>query len=366
MKLMRILALLLLLLGFGASAQTLPNDLYVYRADGMLIKLDQHVHVNDKHYYLYNEPGWSNRYNKKQNMWAVATILGKNGAKAITQTDRSAFMRDRSGNGYTVRLPSEGELRAIFSSNGRPPTQWETDALDGCCEYWSATVNWNDHSTVTMWNNNTQARWDTDERVVALEVTPSAAVLPEPPPAKVLLLHGLFGAGDSIMGSSYFPDLPGWIKEKTGQAPVIPNLRDGTLESQYGIAEAYMRDDCVNGCRWHIVGHSRGGLVARMVLARHPDWVASITTVASPHRGCALCDFTADNKWMKDFIALFTSTGAPDQIIEMSQANMAKFNQKYPIGVSDGVDWCEKFQYPPTDYFHSKLGMVCTKQPLAC
>ncbi len=357
MKMLRCLAWLALMfcLTTQAQAQTPPDPLYVHRADGVLIKLKQRVQYNGKFYYLYNEPSGGNPFNKKQSMDNLAVILGKANAKAISQADRSAYMKDTAGQGYSVKLPTQEELQAIFWNWGKAPPAWDTDALSGCCEFWSSTWKWNDHTTVTMWNGAAQGRWDTDERVVALEVKPMTPTQyeAEAKPARVLLLHGLFGDGDFIMGSSYFPDLPGWIREQTGQLPLIPKMRDWDIEGQAEVAEATIKYVCPKGCRWHVVGHSRGGLVARVLMQKHPEWIASITTVATPNRGCPLCDYTQDNPAMKQFISLFTSTGAPKQIMEMSQARMEEFNKKYPVGVPDGVKKCTYFQSVPTDYFHS-------------
>ncbi len=349
--------LVLLLLALGGAA--MANDMYLYRADGMLIKLTTPVTVSGKTYYLYNEQGRDTVLSKPQNMWNMAVVLGKSSAKTLTQFDRSFFMKDSAGNGYSVKLPTESELQAIFSYFRGPPPQWYSNRLEGCCEFWSATRNWNDHSTVNMYNNKVESRWDTDFRVVALEVKPSTYgdYVAETAKPRVLLLHGLFGAGDSIMGSAYFPDLTGWIQEMTGQAPVVPNLGDFDLDYQYQKAVARMKSECPSGCRWHIVGHSRGGLVARMIMEKNPQWVLSITTVSTPHRGCPLCDLTSDSKVVKDFIGLFTSTGAPAQVMEMSQANMDKFNQTYRVGVSDGVKNCSQWRTPPTGYFHSRLNV---------
>ncbi len=357
MKLLRsFLFLLLLTLGGVAMADTK----YLHRADGMLIKLTTPVTVAGKTYYLYSEPRVTGAISKPQSMWNLAVILGKSSAKTITQNDRSYFMTDRLGGGFAVKLPTESELQAIFSHFRGPPAAWNAGGLAGCCEFWSATRNWNDHSTVNMYNNKVEARWDTDLRVVALEVKPStrAAFDAENTPPRVLLLHGLFGAGDSIMGSAYFPDLTGWITDATGKAPVVPHLGDVDLDFQYQKALARMKSACPTGCRWHIVGHSRGGLVARMIMEKNPQWVASITTVSTPHRGCPLCDLTADSKVVKDFIGIFTSTGAPKQVVEMSQANMEKFNQTYQVGVSDGVKNCKYWRTPPTRYFHSRLNVA--------
>ncbi|NBA95143.1 triacylglycerol lipase [Pseudomonas sp. R5(2019)] len=41
----------------------------------------------------------------------------------------------------------------------------------------------------------------------------------------------------------------------------------------------------------NLIGHSQGALSARYAAARRPEWVASVTSVAGPHRGSELADF---------------------------------------------------------------------------
>src|SRR5262249_16934017 len=45
----------------------------------------------------------------------------------------------------------------------------------------------------------------------------------------------------------------------------------------------------------NLIGHSQGSLDVRYVAAVRPDLVASVTTVAGPHKGAALADFLRAN-----------------------------------------------------------------------
>jgi triacylglycerol lipase len=42
-----------------------------------------------------------------------------------------------------------------------------------------------------------------------------------------------------------------------------------------------------------LIGHSQGGLDARYVAAVAPEWVASVTTIGTPHRGSEFADYVA-------------------------------------------------------------------------
>lgn len=165
-----------------------------------------------------------------------------------------------------------------------------------------------------------------------------------------------------MVGGAYFPDLTGYIQSVTGRYPQIPNLGKGNLDSQLVIARNAMNEACTGGasvCKWHIVGHSRGGLVMRMLMAdpsvQSKHTILSVTQVATPNRGCAICDGTESTPAFKQFLSTFFSSET-SQIIEMSQKNMVEFNKKYPIGVSDGVQLC-KSRSSPDKYFHSKINV---------
>ena len=43
----------------------------------------------------------------------------------------------------------------------------------------------------------------------------------------------------------------------------------------------------------NLIGHSQGGLDVRYVAAVAPEWVASVTTIGTPHRGSEFADFVA-------------------------------------------------------------------------
>jgi len=101
-----------------------------------------------------------------------------------------------------------------------------------------------------------------------------------------------------------------------------------------------------------LIGHSQGSLDVRYVAAVRPDLVASVTTVAGPHKGAALADFLRANvqngSFTESVLAFFADslgtvldlltghTNPQDAIAALDQltsAGTAAFNAAYPQGL---------------------------------
>jgi triacylglycerol lipase len=102
----------------------------------------------------------------------------------------------------------------------------------------------------------------------------------------------------------------------------------------------------------NVIGHSHGGLDARYVAAVRPDLVASVSTVATPHKGAALADYLRANVQNGSFteavvtffanslgtvIGLLTGHTNPQDaaaaLDSLTTAGTAAFNAQYPQGV---------------------------------
>lgn len=102
----------------------------------------------------------------------------------------------------------------------------------------------------------------------------------------------------------------------------------------------------------NIIGHSHGGLDARYVAAVRPDLVASVTTVATPHKGAALADYLRANvrngsltesvvaffaNSLGTVLGLLTGQSNPQNAVaaldSLTTAGLATFNAQYPQGV---------------------------------
>jgi len=102
----------------------------------------------------------------------------------------------------------------------------------------------------------------------------------------------------------------------------------------------------------NLIGHSHGGLDVRYVAAVRPDLVASVSSVATPHKGAALADYLRANVQNGSFtegvvayfanalgtvIGLLTGHTNPQDAIaaldSLTSAGLATFNAHYPQGV---------------------------------
>ena len=102
----------------------------------------------------------------------------------------------------------------------------------------------------------------------------------------------------------------------------------------------------------NLIGHSHGGLDIRYVAAVRPDLVASVSSVATPHKGAALADYLKANVANGGFtqsvvayfanslgtvIGLLTGHSNPQDAIaalnSLTTAGLATFNAQYPQGV---------------------------------
>jgi triacylglycerol lipase len=102
----------------------------------------------------------------------------------------------------------------------------------------------------------------------------------------------------------------------------------------------------------NLIGHSHGGLDIRYVAAVRPDLVASVSSVATPHKGAALADYLRANVQNGSFteavlayfanslgtvIGLLTGHTNPQDAIaaldSLTTAGLATFNAQYPQGV---------------------------------
>ncbi len=119
------------------------------------------------------------------------------------------------------------------------------------------------------------------------------------PPYPIVLAHGFFGF-DDFAGAGfldYFYGVRARLEEE-GETLVFTPAVDPFNSSAVRGAELSDRIDEILASTGHakvvIVGHSQGGLDARVVAHDHPERVAAVVTIATPHGGSPVADTALD------------------------------------------------------------------------
>ncbi|MBK7579521.1 MAG: triacylglycerol lipase [Myxococcales bacterium] len=170
------------------------------------------------------------------------------------------------------------------------------------------------------------------------------------PPYPVVLAHGFFGfekfAGlDAI---TYFYQVRAELAAKGEPlvfTPAVDPFNDSTFRGAQLEAEIEKILAQTGHAKVNLIGHSQGGLDARVVAHDRPDLVASVTTIATPHQGTPMADvllgLVADSSsqklidWLVKQIgyALYDTTGKKTSLwkpLELfSKSGIAAFNQTY-------------------------------------
>ena len=171
------------------------------------------------------------------------------------------------------------------------------------------------------------------------------------PPYPVVLAHGFFGFNDFAGAGflTYFYGVKDYM-EAQGEPLVFTPAVDPFNTSDYRGAQLEKHIEEILKATGHakvnIIGHSQGGLDARVVANLRPDLVASVVTVATPHNGSRVADVVLDlvsdpnaQQAINDLLILI---GAPlyDQVGNetsvilplklFSQEGIAAFNAAHP------------------------------------
>ena len=200
------------------------------------------------------------------------------------------------------------------------------------------------------------------------------------PPYPIVLAHGFFGF-DDFAGAGfvdYWWDVPAHL-ESQGEPFVfvttVDPFNDSTVRGEALLEQVEAILEQTGHAKVNLVGHSQGGLDARVVAHLRPDLVASVTTVATPHHGTAIADIVlglADDPLSQELADWLVQTlGAPlwDEVgsetsiaaamHQMSEPGIEAFNETYTDGpgvayysiagrsdYSDGGIFCEEEDRP--------------------
>ena len=215
----------------------------------------------------------------------------------------------------------------------------------------------------------------------AAESTGSADASTGPAPAggpyPLVLAHGFFGFEDFAGAGfvDYFwqvvPDLAE-IGETEVFTPAVDPFNDSTERGLQLLAavEAVIAETGAE--KVTIIGHSQGGLDARVVASMRPDLVAAVMTVSTPHGGTPIADYVLFIPGGAVIDTLLQILGGPlwgaignttsliDSMEQFSEAGIAEFNATYPdapgvayfsiagrSGNHNGQGVCESDDAPP-------------------
>lgn len=179
---------------------------------------------------------------------------------------------------------------------------------------------------------------------------PDAAPSKLGPPYPIVLAHGFFGFED--FAGAGFIDYFYKVKDnlaKNGEAHIYTPAVDPFNSSEQRGAQLaeYIRNllDETGYEKVNILGHSQGGLDARVVAHNHPDWVASVWTFATPHGGTPVADIvlklTPSDRFQDflDAIVRLIGKGLWEQmddgtslalaLEQFSKPGITAFNEKY-------------------------------------
>lgn len=170
----------------------------------------------------------------------------------------------------------------------------------------------------------------------------------------IVLAHGL-GGFDSLFGVlDYWYGLENALEDQGATVFVteVSQLNSTQARGEQLLAQVLQIRAITGKAKVNLIGHSHGGLDVRYVAAVRPDVVASVSTVASPHKGAALADWlrarVVNGSFTEDVLGFFanslgvvlgllTGTSNPQNAVaaldSLTTAGLASFNATYPAGV---------------------------------
>ncbi len=173
------------------------------------------------------------------------------------------------------------------------------------------------------------------------------------PPYPVVLAHGFFGFNQfaGIDFIDYFFHVKAAL-DAAGEhevfTPAVDPFNNSTVRGNQLLAEVQRVIATTGRARVNLVGHSQGGLDARVVASLRPDLIASVTTIATPHLGTKVSDvilMIASDPNFRDLAdALVRLVGAPLwdalgnqtsvflSLSQFSTTGAADFARMYPDG----------------------------------
>lgn len=170
----------------------------------------------------------------------------------------------------------------------------------------------------------------------------------------IVLAHGL-GGFDSLFGVlDYWYGLESALESQGATVFVaeVSQLNDTRVRGEQLLAQVQQILAITGKSKVNLIGHSHGGLDVRYVASVRPDLVASVSTVASPHKGAALADWlrarVQNGSFTEDVLGFFanslgvvlgllTGSSNPQDAVAaldaLTTAGLSSFNASHPQGV---------------------------------
>ena len=176
-------------------------------------------------------------------------------------------------------------------------------------------------------------------------ILPSAASDNSPRPIyPIMLVHGIIERTDIFYPNSSKP-IAAYLNNK-GIKTFIANLDSlGSIESNGKMLSEIIKNTCRENDieKLNIIAFSKGGLDSRLA-AHEPgtgSFIASITTISTPHRGTPAADFFSSNpitssNYMEDFMNTAAGMAGDQQqnfikaVKQLGIEEMKEFNRVYP------------------------------------
>lgn len=131
----------------------------------------------------------------------------------------------------------------------------------------------------------------------ALDAAPDVARQPSGPPYPIVLAHGFLGFDDFARSGTlhYFYGVREDLAELGVRAftPAVNPFNDSAHRGRELLTQVERIIAETGAAKVDLIGHSQGGLDARVVAALRPDLVASVTTIGTPNRGAYVVDVSA-------------------------------------------------------------------------
>lgn len=170
----------------------------------------------------------------------------------------------------------------------------------------------------------------------------------------VVLAHGMSGF-DSLFGVyEYFFGIPGALRDKgaTVYTTNVSQFNSSQARGEQLLAQVKTIVATTGKGKVNLIGHSHGGFDIRYVASVRPDLVASVTSVATPHKGADLATYLRSNisggSFTESVLATFANSlgmvlnflsgsSNPQNAIagldSLTATGAAAYNATYPKGV---------------------------------